>query len=183
MVISLPACIEGILRLFTNLYLQRKLLIFLRNNRECKVVDPYNCLPQNWPHGGNQRIGWPANPSRFITKWLKRGHVHNLDSLKKELSNKNPAKKAQTHKNSNLGKNPMLRFYEKHNLASKLSLFNKKTQVEFSLSLCSGNQSVTAGVCIFDTIAVSLRAAFHWFPVFELFLTRLLTISRQNKKK
>ncbi len=28
---------------------------------------------------------------------------------------------------------------------------------------CSGNQSVIAGVCIFDTIAASLRAVFHRF--------------------
>jgi hypothetical protein len=42
MVIFLSACIEGILRLFTNFYLQRKLLIFLRNDPDCKVVDPYN---------------------------------------------------------------------------------------------------------------------------------------------
>jgi hypothetical protein len=55
----------------------------------------------------------------------------NLDFLKKELSNKNPAKKAQTHKNSNFGKHPMLRFYEKHNLASKLILFNIEIKVEF----------------------------------------------------
>jgi hypothetical protein len=87
------ACVEGILRLFTNFYLQRKLSIFLRNNHDCKVVDPYNRLPQDWPHRGIQRINWPANQSRFVTKWLKRGCVHNLDSLKKELSNKNPAKK------------------------------------------------------------------------------------------
>ncbi len=33
-------------------------------------------------------------------------------------------KKAQTHKKSNFNKHPMLRFYEKHNLASKLFLFN-----------------------------------------------------------
>ncbi len=33
--------VEGILRLFTNFYLQRKLSIFLRNDRDCKVVDPY----------------------------------------------------------------------------------------------------------------------------------------------
>ncbi len=26
---------------------------------------------------------------------------------------------------------------------------------------CSGNQSVIAGVCIFDTIAASMRAVFH----------------------
>jgi hypothetical protein len=33
----------------------------LRNDRECKVVDPFNCLQQNWPHRGIQRINWPAN--------------------------------------------------------------------------------------------------------------------------
>ncbi len=88
------ACIEGILRLFTNFYLQRKFSIFLRNDHDYKVVDPYNRLPQDWPHGGIQRIGWPANQSRFVTKWLKRGRVHNLDSLKKVLLNKNPAKKS-----------------------------------------------------------------------------------------
>jgi hypothetical protein len=48
----------------------------------------------------------------------------------------------------------MLRFYEKHNLASKLFLFNKENQVEiffesvFRKSNCSGNQSVIAGVRI-----------------------------------
>ncbi len=57
--------------------------------------------------------------------------VHNLDSLKKELSNKNSAKKALTHKKSNFGKHPMLRFYKKHNLASKLFLFYKETQENF----------------------------------------------------
>jgi hypothetical protein len=49
---------------------------------------------------------------------------------KKELLNKNPAKKAQTHAKSNFGKHPMLRFHKKHNLASKLFLFHKETQVE-----------------------------------------------------
>jgi hypothetical protein len=56
----------------------------------------------------------------------------------------------------NFGKHPMIRFYEKHNLASKFFIFNKETQVGFSLNLYSGNQSVIAGVCIFDTIAASL---------------------------
>ncbi len=40
-VIFLSACIEGILRLFTNFYMQRNILIFLRNDRDCKYVDPY----------------------------------------------------------------------------------------------------------------------------------------------
>jgi hypothetical protein len=39
-------------------------------------------------------------------------------------------KNTQTHKNLNFGKNSMLRFYKKYNLASKLFLFNKETQVE-----------------------------------------------------
>ncbi len=183
MVIFLSAWIEGILWLFTNFYLQRKFLIFLRNNCDCKVVDTYNPLPQDWPHGGIQRIGWTANQSRFVTKWLKRGRVHNLDSLKNELLNKNPAKKAQTHKNSNFGKHPMLRFYKKHNLASKSFLFNKETQVEnffesvLGKSKCDcrclhfwhkccfleSSVSLISCVCIFDMIAASLRAVFHWF--------------------
>ncbi len=37
-------CIEGILWLFTNFYLHRKFLIFLRNDWDCKVVDPYNAI-------------------------------------------------------------------------------------------------------------------------------------------
>jgi hypothetical protein len=46
---------------------------------------------------------------------------------KKELSSKNPAKKAQTHVKLNFGKHPMLRFYKKNILASKLFLFDKET--------------------------------------------------------
>jgi hypothetical protein len=42
MLIFLSACVERILRLLTNFYLQRKSSIFLRNNRDCKVVDQYN---------------------------------------------------------------------------------------------------------------------------------------------
>jgi hypothetical protein len=133
MVIFLSACIEGMIWLFTNYYLQRKLSIFLRNDHDCTVVDPYNHLPQDWPHGGIQRIGWPANRSRFNTKWLKRGRIHNLDLKKKGSWSKILLKKAQTHQKLNFGKHQMLRFYEKHNLASKLFLFNKETQVELFL--------------------------------------------------
>ncbi len=46
-------------------------------------------------------------------------------------------KKALTHKNSNFGKHPMLRFYEKHNLASKL-FFNKEIQLEIFLESVFG---------------------------------------------
>ncbi len=35
-------CVEGIQQLFTNFYLHRKILIFLRNNSDCKDVDLYN---------------------------------------------------------------------------------------------------------------------------------------------
>jgi hypothetical protein len=48
----------------------------------------------------------------------------------------------------------MLKFYEEHNLASKLFLFSKETQEKkffesvFGKSNCSGNQSVIAGVHI-----------------------------------
>jgi hypothetical protein len=58
------------------------------------------------------------------------GRVNNLDLLKKELSNKNPAKKTQTHNKLNVSKHPMLRYYAKNKLASKSFLFNKEIQVE-----------------------------------------------------
>ncbi len=48
----------------------------------------------------------------------------------------------------------MVRFYEKHNLASNVFLFNKETQVDIFFESVFG--SVIAGVHIFDTIAASL---------------------------
>ncbi len=102
------ACVEGILWLFTNFYLQRKLSIFLRNYHDCKVVDPYNRFPLDWPHGGIQRIGWLANWSRILIKWLRRGCVHNLDSLKKNSRTKILLKIEQTYKKLNFGKHPMI---------------------------------------------------------------------------
>jgi hypothetical protein len=83
----------------------------------------------------------------------KNGHVHDLDLLKKELSNKNSAKKSPNTQEIEFCKHPRLRFYKKHNLPRKLFLFNKETQVEiffesvFGKYNCSGNQSVIAGVC------------------------------------
>jgi hypothetical protein len=79
-----------------------------------------------------------------------------LSYQKKNSQTKILLKKAQTHKKSNFGKHPMLRFYKKHNLASELFLFNKEIQVDFFWNLCLGNQSVIAGVRIFDMIAASL---------------------------
>ncbi len=91
------------------------------------------------PRNTDQENNPSANRSKFLTKQLKRGLVHNLDLLEKELLNKNPAKKTQTHKKSNFGKHPMLRLYKKHDLASKLFLFIKEIYVELSLNLCLGN--------------------------------------------
>jgi hypothetical protein len=76
--------------------------------------------------------------------------------LKKELSNKNSAKKNPTYEKSNFGKHPIIRSYEKHNLACKLFLFNKETQVEIFFKSVFRNQSVIAGGSIFDMIAASL---------------------------
>jgi hypothetical protein len=67
-------------------------------------------------------------------------------------------KKAQTHEKSNFGKHPMLRFYKKHNLASKSFLFNEETRIEIFFESVLGKQSVIASACIFDTIAASLTA-------------------------
>jgi hypothetical protein len=50
MVIFLSASVEGILHSFTNFYLQRKSLIFLRKNRDCKVVDPKRRILEASPH-------------------------------------------------------------------------------------------------------------------------------------
>jgi hypothetical protein len=41
-VIFLSVCVERILQLFTNFYLDRKLLIFLRNDHECELKDLLN---------------------------------------------------------------------------------------------------------------------------------------------
>ncbi len=124
--IFFSASVERILRLFTNFYLQRMFSIFLRNDHDCKVVDPYNRLPQDWPHWGIQRIGWPANQSRFVTKWLKRGRVHNLDSLKKELWTKILLKKHKHTKNQILASTQCLDFTRNTTwLASCFSLIKK----------------------------------------------------------
>jgi hypothetical protein len=47
MVIFLSACIEGILQLFTNVSLQRKLSIFLRNYCDCKAVEAPDIFEKN----------------------------------------------------------------------------------------------------------------------------------------
>jgi hypothetical protein len=42
MVIFFSACVEEILQFFTSFYLHRKLLILIRNGRDCKAVDLLN---------------------------------------------------------------------------------------------------------------------------------------------
>ncbi len=42
LVIFLSACVERILRLFTNFYLHIQFLIFLQNDHDCKVVEDLN---------------------------------------------------------------------------------------------------------------------------------------------
>jgi hypothetical protein len=61
MVIFLSACIEGILQLFTNFYLHREFSISLGNDRDCKVVDPYECKKEicsNRKFGSYENIPW-----------------------------------------------------------------------------------------------------------------------------
>ncbi len=55
----------------------------------------------------------------------------------------------------------MLRFYEKHNLATNLFLLNNETLVEFFSETVFEHLSVIAGVHIFDTITASMRAVLH----------------------
>jgi hypothetical protein len=68
-------------------------------------------------------------PIQISYKMTKKRTCTQSGIAKTSFSNKNPVQKTQTHNKSNFGK-PMFRFYKKHNLASKLFLFNKETQVE-----------------------------------------------------
>jgi hypothetical protein len=86
-------CVEGILRLFTDFYFHRKVLIYSRNDRDCKDVDLYNT-----------RKRYTVIESSDLTR--------NISWLASCFSEK---KKPNKH--------------------------------------CSGNQSVIAGVRIFDTIS------------------------------
>ena len=93
LVICLSACIEGILRLFTNLYLHRKGQIFSRNDSDFKDVDLYNT-----------RKRYAVTESLDLTR----------------------------------------------NISWLASCFSK---IKKPNKHCSGNQSVIAGVRIFDTIS------------------------------
>ena len=49
MVIFLLAWVDGILQSFTNFYLHRKFLIFLRNDHDCKAIEALNIFEkQSW---------------------------------------------------------------------------------------------------------------------------------------
>ncbi len=71
-------------------------------------------------------------------------------------------KKAQTHVKSNFGKHPMLRFYKKHNLASKSFLFHKETQVEIFFESVFGKPKCDYQCLHFDTITASLSNILIW---------------------
>ncbi len=110
----------------------------------------YSRLPQDWSQGGIQRISWLANQSRYLIKRLKRGRVHNLDSLKNNSRTRILLKKAQTHKKSDFGRHIILRFYKKHNLASELFLFNKEILVEIFFE------------CVFGRLKCDCRCSHFW---------------------
>jgi hypothetical protein len=74
-------------------------------------------------------VGRSTNPDLLQNDWKEAVYTIWI-RYKKNSRTKNLLKKSQTHKKLNLGKHPMLRFNEKHNLAIKLFLFNKETQVE-----------------------------------------------------
>jgi hypothetical protein len=75
-------------------------------------IDPTGEYIENLdPKSGSPKktwISWPANRSRFVTKWLKRGRVHNLDSLKKEVLSKNLAKKRKNTQQIELRQAPII---------------------------------------------------------------------------
>ncbi len=92
----------------------------------------------------NSKDWLAGQPIQICYKMNKNRPRTQSEFAKKELSNKNPAKKSTTHKKSNFGKPPMLRFYEKHNLASKLFLFNKETSdLNFILWICAVQEMYT----------------------------------------
>ncbi len=86
-------CVEGILRLFTNFYMHRKVSIFLRNDSDYKDEDLYNTR------------------KRYTV-------IESLDLTRK--------------------------------ISWLMSCFSK---IKKPNKHCSGNQTVIAGVCIFDTIS------------------------------
>jgi len=66
----------------------------------CEVKKNLDLLEKIWS-------GWPANGSRFFQKTQKRRHVNNLDSPKKLLAKKNPAKRTKKTQKTNYGRHPM----------------------------------------------------------------------------
>ncbi len=65
-------------------------------------------------------------------------------------------KKAQTYEKLYFGNHPTIRFYKKHNLASKLFLFNKETQVEIFFESVFGKSKCGCQCLHLDTFAASL---------------------------
>ncbi len=135
----------------------------MTNDRDSKVVDWYNRLPQDWPHRGIQRIGWPANRSRFLTKMTKKRPCTQSGFTKKRTLEQKSCKKRHKHtKNQILASTQCLDFTRNTSWLANYFSFIKKPKSKFSLNLCLGNQSVIASVCIFDTIAASLSNILIW---------------------
>jgi hypothetical protein len=70
-------------------------------------------------------VGQPTNPA-FLQHDKKKAVYTIWICYEKNSGRKILLKKAQTHEKLNYGRHPMLRFWEKHNLASKLFLLKKK---------------------------------------------------------
>ncbi len=113
----------------------------------------------------DQLAGQPIQISYKMIK--KRPCTQSGFAKKKNSRTKILLKKAQTYKKSDFGKHPMIRFYEKHILASKLFLINKETQVSRNfLWICVWEIEVWLPVfAFFDTISYIYSYVIFWFEL------------------
>ncbi len=132
-------CIEGIRQLFTNFYLHKKFSIFLRNNHDCKAVEALNFFEElSWLKGcyieGILQLFTNFYLHRKVSIFLRN------DSDCKDVDLYNPRKWYAVIESLDLMRNTIW-------LSSSFSKMKKPNKH------CSGNQSVIAGVRIFDTIS------------------------------
>jgi hypothetical protein len=132
-------CVEGILQLFTNFYLQRKLSIFLRNDRYCKAVEGFDIFEKlllllGCCIEGILRLFTNFFLHRKVSIFLRN------DSDCKDVDLYNTRKRYTVIESLDLTRNISW-------LASCFSKIKKPNK------LCSGNQSVIAGIRIVDTIS------------------------------
>ncbi len=143
----LSACVEGILRLFTIFYLHRKFLLFLQNNRDCKAVEAPNIFEKLSRLYGCCIEGILQLFTNFYLHRKVSIFLRN-DSDCKDVDLYNTRKRYAVIESLDLMRN----------ISWLACCFSK---IEKPNKHCSGNQSVIAGVCIFDMISTSLRAVFH----------------------